>query len=107
MNLANYTMRCGTSSQCRHNLCDGDCGRPLRDRDHTQADHPWTVVEYAFAGMCWKCYNNMLDLKPEDLQDQRHILMSDEKMAHIRETSPEMYVWHLYRRHRLGLTTAA
>lgn len=46
---------------------------------------------------------NKYVLSPADLQDQRHILISDAELDHIREVSPEMYSWHMRRRKRLKL----
>lgn len=107
INLTDYTMRCGISRECRHSLCEGTCGRPLRKLGHAPAEHPWTIVEYTSSGMCATCYNQMMKLRPEDLQDQRHHIMSDQELAHVLKTSKHMFVWHMYRRRRLGLTTAA
>jgi len=98
-----FTTHCQTGTHCRHNICAGECGNPLRAWNHTPEDHPGTR-QHAGHGMCHKCARNTPKLSDEDLQDQRHVLLSDDEMIRVRETSPEMYVWHLQRRHRLVLT---
>lgn len=105
MNPNNYTMRCGNGSHCRHRFCE-TCGRPLRDTRHASQDHPGTVSRYTTAS-CKTCYNDAMRLRPSDLQDQRHILLSDEEMAHIWEVDPLHHDWHMRRRYRLRLGEAA
>lgn len=46
-------------------------------------------------------------LTPEDLQDQRHILMSETEMRVIRERDPNHWEWLMQRRHRLNLSQGA
>lgn len=106
MNLNDYTMRCGIGSECRHNLCEGTCGRPLRKSGHSAGQHPWTVALFAY-NMCRPCARAVSKLTPADLQDQRHIIMTDKQLAHVYKADKHMHAWHMNRRHRLGLTTAA
>lgn len=104
MNPDNFTMRCGNGSHCRHPIC-ADCGVPLR-ANSSVTDHPGTKHQYV-AGNCKRCFAMHTKLTPADLLDQRHILLSDEEMAHIYEVDSFMYDWHLRRRYRLKIGEAA
>ena len=42
-------------------------------------------------------------LQPEDLEDQRHIIMTDEQMISIWYRDPDHWEWLMQRRYRLGL----
>ena len=87
------------------------CETPLRTGYELLKDRPGTR-QHVTRGLCFKCYHkgpenimtlNKYVLSPADLQDQRHILISDAELAHMIEVSPEMYDWHMRRRKRLKL----
>ena len=103
MTPSDYTIRCDPTTDCRHHLCDGQCGRPLRDRKTPSTAHPGTTAEYGTTGMCWKCHNQATMLQPEDLEDQRHIIMTDEQMISIWYRDPDHWEWLMQRRYRLVL----
>lgn len=108
MNVSDFTMRCGNGPQCRHPICE-HCGDPLRHHTSRAADHPGTR-QRARGQQCYRCYKTRRHagtLTPEDLQDQRHILMSETEMRVIRERDPNHWEWLMQRRHRLNLSQGA
>ena len=92
---------CDASPDCEHKPCI-DCGRPMRSGGHVAADHPGTRA-HRRAGACWACSRELVRLIPSDLEDQRHVLLSDDDMIRIMVDHPEMFSWHAHRRKRLRL----
>ena len=105
--ITDYTMHCGNGPHCRHRICE-DCGDPMRSAHHKIADHPGTR-QIATKTKCHRCqkkhrsYEGGNILTPADLEDQRHILLTDAEMDRMSRVSPEMHDWHIKRRKRLKL----
>src|SRR5690625_2780681 len=82
--ITDYTMHCGNGTHCRHRICE-DCGDPMRSAHHKIADHPGTR-QIATKTKCHRCqkkhrsYEGGNILTPADLEDQRHILLTDAEM---------------------------
>lgn len=104
MTITDFTMRCGAGSHCRHSLC-ADCGSALR-ANGSISQHPNTKHQYV-VGNCKTCFNKNTKLTAEDLQDQRHIIMSDKEMARIWSVDPLHHDWIMRRRFRLQIGEAA
>lgn len=88
-----------------------NCDSPMREYYQKAADHPGTRQK-ATRAECYRCYvgsakEQSVQLTPADLEDQRHILLSDAEMAHIYEVDSFMYDWHLRRRYKLKIGEAA
>ena len=87
------------------------CEIPLRSSYELLEDRPGTR-QHVTRGLCFKCYHKgppedvvvgEYVLTPADMQDQRHILLSNAELEHVKEVSPFMYDWHMARRKRLKL----
>ena len=90
--------------------CKG-CSRTLRRNSESIKDKPGTLP-HTTGGYCATCYHRgkHLDenirqpgmgyrtLSPDDLEDQRHILLSDAEMDRMQAEQPTQYAWHLNRR---------
>ena len=84
---------------CWHRACV-ICETPLRPANQSAADHPGTRPHHA-RGHCRTCKN--YDLPPDELQDQRHIILPDRDMDRMAALYPDEYAWHIRRRKRLRI----
>lgn len=99
--IRTYTMRCERSPDCRHAICR-QCGDPLRKWNTRIADHPGTRQEVR-ENKCYRCGKDYNSLTPADLLDQRHIILTDKELAHVKQQSAHMHAWTMRRRRRLQL----
>src|SRR5699024_11590800 len=86
--ITDDTMPCGIGTHCRHRICE-DCGDPMRSPHHKIADHPGTrqIGTKTRCHRCQKKYREDTILTPSNLEDQRHILLSDAEMRSEEHTS--------------------
>lgn len=92
---------CDADPDCYHRPCL-DCGTPMRARSQTPQDHPGTAY-HRRAGSCSSCTWGNVRLLPDDLKDQRHIILDNQDMTRMNRDYPDMYQWHVARRKRLKL----
>lgn len=90
---------CDTSPDCLHRPCK-DCGAPMRHGHTYAADHPG-AIRHIRGGSCQTCSWHDVSLLPDDLKDQRHMLLTDAELARMRDERPEAYQWHVRRREHL------
>lgn len=95
------TVSCGHHN-CLHPVCAGGCDRPLRTTDSQKiADHPGSVP-HKNGGWCKRCIEQSGRLIPSDLEDQSHILISDEELAKVMQKYPSHFWWLMERRARIA-----
>lgn len=110
-----YDLRrpCDADPECAHKVC-WVCEQPIRSDKQKKDEHPGAKPGHIRDRLCDRCkiegHKSIHDTpqpepepEPEVLPDERHVILSDKHLDHMRSHHPTQYAWTMRRRKKLGL----